>query len=191
MKYIFDTNVYISAFRGYYSPDICPSYWDVLKELGERGTIQSPKQVKEEIEARDDDLCKWARTKNKCFLARDIEGITPFFIQVKEAYKKIKGLSVSSWEKRMRKHYILREEPISDEDMFVVATACFYKHHFPNQITVVTKEELKSTTYKLIRLPHLCDEMEIPWMNDFDFIREFGIEFEAKLQDSKNLKKEN
>jgi hypothetical protein len=42
-KYILDTNVYISAYNNYYNPDICSSYWDVLKELGNSEKIKSPK----------------------------------------------------------------------------------------------------------------------------------------------------
>lgn len=41
-KYCLDTNVLIQAWQKYYSPKICPSYWDVLNRLGIENKIFIP-----------------------------------------------------------------------------------------------------------------------------------------------------
>ncbi len=185
MKYILDTNVYIAAFRGYYNPEICSTYWEVLRELGEKESIKSPKEVKDEIERIDDDLSGWAKNKNPCFLSDDLTGIMVFFMKVRASYDVIKQNAISHWTTEFAKKgqkYHLREEPISDEDIFVVATALFYRKHFPDQeVVVVTKEILKNNPYKPVRIPHLCDAVKVRWINDFEFIKEIGITLEAKL----------
>ncbi len=183
MKYILDTNAYIEAHKGYYHPDICMNYWDILKELGNSDKIKSPKQVKEEITTYDDELAKWTKNRNKCFLSEDLKGIQEFFLEVSKVYENYKEEHIERWRKKWGKSYKLpKDESISDEDMFVIATVIFYKKHFPNQsITLVTKEIYKEHRFKPVRIPHLCRELEIRWMNDFDFIKEVGIKFEAKI----------
>ena len=37
--YCLDANVLIQAWQKYYSPIICPGYWDVLNQLGVEGKI--------------------------------------------------------------------------------------------------------------------------------------------------------
>lgn len=56
--YCLDANVLIQAWNFYYSPKFCPSYWDVLNELGDAGRISIPEAVSDEITRTDDDLCK-------------------------------------------------------------------------------------------------------------------------------------
>ena len=182
MKYILDTNVYISAYLTYYNPDICSSYWDVLKELGENGFIHSPKQVKEELVRKDDLLSKWSKSGNPCFFTKDMEGIATFFVKAKEAYKEIKALSTQQWQKKIR-NYKLKEESISDEDMFVVATALFYKQHFPNEeVVIVTKETRTNHPNKPVRIPHLCDKLNVRCIDDFEFLKEVGVKMEATCE---------
>lgn len=60
--YCLDSNVLIQAWQKYYSPAICPSYWDVLNELGIKKQIFIPTVVFDEITRTDDDLSKWIKT---------------------------------------------------------------------------------------------------------------------------------
>jgi len=43
--YCLDANVLIQAWQKYYSPEICPEYWDNLIELGRKGRIFIPNAV--------------------------------------------------------------------------------------------------------------------------------------------------
>ena len=44
-KFCLDANVLIQAWQKYYSPKICPSYWDMLNELGANNIIFMPEMV--------------------------------------------------------------------------------------------------------------------------------------------------
>jgi hypothetical protein len=48
--------------------------------------------------------------------------------------------------------------------------------------TVVTKEEkITALSSNRIKIPNVCDNMGIRWINDFDFINESGIKFTCSL----------
>lgn len=60
-KYCLDANVLIQAWRNYYAPKFCITYWEVLNELGAEGRIFLPQMVYEEITRTDDDLTNWLK----------------------------------------------------------------------------------------------------------------------------------
>ena len=62
--YCIDANILIQAWQKYYSPKICPSYWEVLNELGKKGVIFIPELVYEEIKKGEDDLYEWLKNSN-------------------------------------------------------------------------------------------------------------------------------
>lgn len=48
--------------------------------------------------------------------------------------------------------------------------------------TVVTKEEMIITANsKRIKIPNVCEKMNIEWINDFQLIQKLKIKFECKL----------
>src|SRR4051812_44655377 len=59
--YCLDANVLIQAWQKYYSPKICPSYWEVLKDLGSQGKIFIAEEVYNEIVRTEDDLSNWLK----------------------------------------------------------------------------------------------------------------------------------
>ena len=60
--YCLDANVLIQAWQKYYSPKFCPTYWDVLNELGSQNKIFIAEEVFDEIIRTEDDLSKWLKT---------------------------------------------------------------------------------------------------------------------------------
>ena len=63
-KYCVDANVLIEAWQKYYSPKICPNYWEVLYWIGNTDIIFIPELVFEEIIRTEDDLSKWLKNQN-------------------------------------------------------------------------------------------------------------------------------
>ena len=61
-KYCLDANVLIQAWQKYYSPYVCPSYWNVLNDLGEEGRIFMSEMVYDEIVRTEDDLSNWLKS---------------------------------------------------------------------------------------------------------------------------------
>jgi hypothetical protein len=203
VKYILDTNVYIEAYKGYYHPDIVPVYWDILRKLGKNDVIKSPKQVRDEIRIQnkptistepskpeDRFLYNWSRApENKCFICDDLNGIDEFYRNVFEAYLKVKTKNTEALRRINKGWNWPRKEPVSDQDMFVIATVLFFKKHFPNnKYLLVTKEgnDNPPKYYKPAKIPHICLELGIEWMDDFKFIKNVGITFDSTKFYSQN-----
>ena len=60
-NYCLDANVLIQAWQKYYSPELCPDYWDNLIALGKSERIFIPSMVYEEIVKTEDDLSAWLK----------------------------------------------------------------------------------------------------------------------------------
>ncbi len=58
MGYLFDTNIFIEGNNRYYSMDICPGFWEWLKNKNHEGVVFSIKEVADEL--RSDDLSNWS-----------------------------------------------------------------------------------------------------------------------------------
>lgn len=160
--YCLDSNVLIQAWQTYYSPQICPEYWDVLNELGKQRRIVLPEAVVEEITRTEDDLSLWLKSSNIPKLPKT-EQVIQYWkdIQAKDPLHK---LLVDNIKQR------------SLADPWLIA------HAIDERASVVTKENKKtanSTTR--IRIPNVCENMGVPWMNDFQFIKELNIRFSCKF----------
>lgn len=161
-KYCLDANVLIQAWQKYYSPKICPNYWDILNQLGQNHRIFLPQMVYEEITRTDDDLAKWLKNSSvpaykideqvaNCL--KDIYAANPLHIQL-----------VDNTRQR------------SLADPWVIA------HAMKENAVIVTKEEkvtaLNSTK---VKIPNVCDNMGVRYINDFKFIEEIGVRFTCTM----------
>lgn len=63
LKYLLDSDVFITAKNTYYAFDICPGFWESLLHHHSRGTAFSIDRVRSELLAgsRTEDLVKWVR----------------------------------------------------------------------------------------------------------------------------------
>jgi hypothetical protein len=161
--YCLDANVLIQAWQKYYSPALCPDYWDRLNELGEQGIIFIPESVSEEILRTEDDLAIWL--KNSKIPIRRITGpVTHFLQMIYAAHPNHKNL-VDNTKGR------------SLADPWIIA------HSMTETATVVTKEEkVTAINSTRVKIPNVCDNMGVRWINDFEFIAEAGIQFSCRLK---------
>ena len=161
-KYCLDANVLIQAWQKYYNPKFCPDYWDILIEIGKRDKIFIPELVYEEITRTEDDLSKWVKA-SKIPIKKISEPVT---ICLQKIY------AVNPVHKNLVDNITGR----SLADPWVIA------HSLHENATVVTKEEkITALNSKRIRIPNVCDNMGVRWMNDFQFIDELGIKFKCSL----------
>ena len=159
--YCLDTNVLIQAWQKYYSEKLCPDYWKVLNELGKSGKIFIPEEVYREVEKVDDDLLAWLKSSKITIRKKDSV--------VLEKLKMIYSNPL---------HYKLVDatKGRSLADPWIIA------HSMKENATLVTKEEKdRSPNSKKIKIPDVCDNMEVRCINDFQFIEEVGIRFSCKI----------
>lgn len=58
-------------------------------------------------------------------------------------------------------------------------------HAMNENATVVTKEEkVTALNTKKIKIPNVCENMKIRWINDFKMISELGIKFNCTIHNT-------
>jgi len=159
--YCLDANVLIQAWNTYYNPKFCPDYWNILIKLGKYRTIFVPEVVLEEITRTEDDLTQWLKAS-------------------KIPIEKYSEPVISSWKEILsnpvHKKLVDSAKGRSIADPWVVA------HALHRNATVVTKEEkITASSSKRIKIPNVCENMGIRWINDFQFVDELKIRFTCSL----------
>ncbi|HMI64663.1 MAG TPA: DUF4411 family protein [Cyclobacteriaceae bacterium] len=162
LKYCLDANVLIQAWQKYYSPRFCPAYWEVLASFGSSNKIFLPEQVYDEIVKAEDDLAAWLK-ESKIPIHKTTTGVT----------EKLKVIYATN---PIHQYLVDNTKQRSLADPWVIA------HAMDGNATVVTKEEkvLAPSTTR-IKIPNVCDNMNVPCINDFQFIQEVGIQFACTL----------
>lgn len=153
-----DTNVFIEAWRKYYPPCRVKNYWEILDNLAKQNIIFSPIEVKKELEKKDDDIKKWIKRRGYFFQEPD-ERVT---LKVAEILEQFPDL-VNNVKNR------------SVADPWVIA------HAEVEGATVVTKEGDGSGKKNKIKIPDVCRSRGVKCIDDFSFLDEMGISFEAKI----------
>jgi predicted nucleic acid-binding protein len=154
--------VLIQAWQKYYNPKFCPDYWEVLIELGNHELIFIPEVVYEEITRTEDDLSKWLKA-SKIPVKKIIEPVT---ICLQNIYS----------NNPTHQNLVDNTKARSLADPWVIA------HALHENATVVTKEEkVTALGSNKIKIPNVCDNMGIKWINDFQFIGELDIQFKCSL----------
>jgi predicted nucleic acid-binding protein len=162
IKFCLDANVLIQAWQKYYNPKFCPDYWKILIELGNREVIFIPEVVYEEITRTEDELSKWVKT-SKIPIEKISESVTICLQKIyatdpehKKLVDNIRGRSLA--------------------DPWVIA------HAMDKNAIVVTKENKETAlNSKRIRIPNVCENMGIKWINDFQLIERLDIKFSCSL----------
>jgi len=159
--YCLDANVLIEAWNGYYSPQLCPSYWEVLQDLGRNDRIFLPHNVAEEITRTQDELSAWLA-----------EGSIPIRSNTQGTGLALKRMFEAN-ERHERLVDNIRGRSLADP--WVIA------HAMDTGACVVTKEKLTAEAdAKRIRIPDVCRNMGVRCITDFQFLREFPVQFACR-----------
>ena len=74
MTYVFDTSAFIAWWREIYPKQSFPDIYQLIEEDVNAKIIQSPMEVKKELEEQlDDDLTIWAKSQNDLFIRDSID----------------------------------------------------------------------------------------------------------------------
>lgn len=161
-RFCLDTNVLIQPWQKYYSPTICPDYWEILSHLGAQGTLFIPQAVYDEIARSDDDLLEWLRSSKIPVLAVD-GSVTNHLQRIYQKNEKHKFLVDNTKQRSLA-------------DPWIIA------HALNENAIVVTKEEkVTAANSNRIKIPNVCDNMGVSWMNDFQLVKELNFKFSCTL----------
>ena len=118
--------------------------------------------VYDEITTTDDDLSKWLKKSNIPVIGID-EEVTKILKYIFESNPSHKNLVDNT------KHR-------SIADPWIIA------HAINEHVTIVTKEEkVLAANSTRIKIPNVCDNLGVPWINDFQFIDTLDIKFSCKI----------
>ena len=160
--YCLDANVLIQAWQKYYSPKFCPDYWNILNELGHQKRIFIPQMVYQEIVRTEDELSAWLKD-SKISIRNIDEPVT-------------RCLKLIYATNPLYKNLVDNTKARSLADPWVIA------HALNEKATIVTKEEkVTAINSTKIKIPNVCDNMSVRWINDFELIVELGIQFTCGL----------
>jgi hypothetical protein len=149
-KYVFDSNVFINLQRRH-PIDIFYSLWHKLEELIDNSIILSSTEVFDEISVGDDKLVEWVKEKKNAF------------INSNEQVQRIVRDILSKHDK-----LILGGKKTNGADPFVIALAKV------NSYTVVT-EEIRNGKDNPPKIPNVCEEYGVRYINFVSFLREMDI----------------
>lgn len=161
--YCIDANVLIQAWQKYYSPKLCPSYWEILNSLGAEGRLFVPAEVVKEIKKGEDDLYEWLKSSRIV--------VRPMTAMVTQSWAAILA--------KDPKHQLLVDNTKgrSLADPWVIA------HAMTESAVVVTKEEMMTAANSnRTKIPNVCEAMGVRCINDFEMIAELGLRFTCAIQ---------
>lgn len=165
-KYIVDSNFFIQAHRSIYPLDVVQSFWLKVNDLSQNGTIVSIDKVKKEIydnSSHEDELKLWCSSN----LPND------FFINTDTVLQNY--IRIVSWTNAMSHHYTpsaIQEFLETDlADPWLVAFA------MSNNWTIVTQEKSQPDRKNRIKIPEVCNQFNVRYINTIEMFRELNENF--------------
>ena len=168
MLYILDTNTFITAKNTFYAYDIVPSFWSTLLGMFKLGKVKVIDAVADEIADGKDDLTEWFGENIKKS-ADDIGDA--YVIQVKQNgtvlqnYQDIANLIVQNtqYKESEKARFLSRADP------WLIAAGKALN------ATIVTQEVLSGEGTRKVKIPDICQQVGVKYVNLYDMMRAVGI----------------
>ncbi|MCE2507864.1 MAG: DUF4411 family protein [Nitrosopumilaceae archaeon] len=151
MPYVLDTNVFIEAKDYYYMFDVCPGFWEWLVKRNGDGSVYSVQAVNDELQKGSDKLAEWANERGG-----------EFFLHPNASTARALE-TVASEVRRMDYEESAVNGFFNTADYHLVAEA------YAKKYTVVTREA-KSNSARLVKIPNVCDKLQITCIGPFEML---------------------
>ncbi|MGI6649765.1 MAG: DUF4411 family protein [Bacillota bacterium] len=158
-KYLIDANVFMTAHRQLYPFDLAPSFWEQLVEKAS-DRIVIIEEVQKEIRRGQDLLVEWYERECAKFTVLGIPDP-----KVIHSYRVI----INSTNANEQYTPSAKKEFASSADSWL----CAYGLAFGD--TIVTLEKYEADIKKRVKIPNICREFGIKYIDLLQFMREIGI----------------
>lgn len=162
-QYVLDANVFIEAHKRYYAFDICPGFWEWLSYRFTRGDIVSIDRVRAEIVGHEDPLSEWAEDSAREDLFADTTEQA-----VSDAYER-----VIDWVRENPQF-----QPQAKEEFARVADGWLVAYAIVYDAVLVTDEVYDKDIKKKVKIPNVCEEFGVSYMNTFKMLRQLQVRFD-------------
>lgn len=157
-RFLLDANVLIAAHRAYYAFDLCPGFWESLKEGFKAGRIFSTRRVRAELERSEDALAKW--------VSNDVPA--GFFLEDSGAEIVSEYGPMMTWVVSTGFSPAAMAKFATDADGWLVATS--KQHGF----CLVTLEIRRDGSKARVPIPNVCEVFGVNYCNTFEMLRELS-----------------
>lgn len=159
MRYLLDANTYIQAKNQYYGMDICPAYWEWLDLQFKQGVAGSIEMIARELKDGNDDLAQWAKERPEHFLSNDDAETQEHFSSV------LQLVMNGDYNVANRESFLAKADP------WIIAKAKSIGG------IIVTHEARISPNARKVKVPNICQQMNVPCINSFQFLRQLKARF--------------
>lgn len=161
MKYVLDSNVFITAKNSYYAFDLVPQFWDELVRIADLGIAKSVDAVREKLVRGKDSLARWAKEHAAVlFDSTDDEHVVTCYEQV------IQWVTDNAQFKASAKTKFAE-----GADGWVVAYAM--AHH----ATIVSLETMVDPMVKSrVKIPNVASQFGVRCIDTYGMLREMDIQ---------------
>lgn len=162
-RFLLDANVFIESKGLAYPFDVFPGFWEWLERDISAGLMHSIDEVFKEIAIGNDELVIWAKNLKPCgcFMPKNDEQTQLNFAQIANWVMDPGRIFTESARKKF----------LSGADPWLIAKAMTIG------AVVVTQETFDDKSKKSIKIPNVCCEFGVGYINTIDLIRQFNIKF--------------
>lgn len=161
-KHVLDANIFIQAKNQYYGFDICPGFWSSLLWLNRENRVFTIDRIQEELTDQKDNLADW------------ISNEVPDSFFKKTSDQKV----IDEFQKMMRWAFSEKQFTNAAKAEFAkVADGWVVAYAAVNGLVVVTHEEYAPEVKREVKVPNVCIEFGIEYLNTFEMLRELKVEF--------------
>ena len=156
-KYSIDTSAILDAWVRYYPYDTFPSFWNRFKTLAESREVIATELIEHELSKKDDGCHKWFKQN----------GLNDFFIELTDS---IQNAVTDILKNPNYQRLVEDRKGTYSADPFVIALAKV------EDLIVVTGEKETNNLAKP-KIPDVCNDMGIEYINILDLMRREGWQF--------------
>ena len=160
MNYLMDANTYIQAKNLYYDMTFCPAFWDWLNKQFQAGQVMSIDNVYLELTDSNDALSTWAK-QHKDHFASVADKPT------QDMFADIANYVVSQTDKSQ----VDIANFLSKADPWLIAKAATMG------ATLVTHEVVVPANSKKVKIPNICKQFGVSYMNTFQLLSHLQAQF--------------
>ena len=161
MAYLLDANIFIQAKNSYYGFSFCPAFWEWLIVQNSAHSVFSVSQVGIEIKRGEDELSEWSSNLGKGF----------FLVPDVEVIERLSELSLWATKQDFKESAVA--EFFKSADYYLIAHALAHND-------IVVTHEVGSNSKKRIKIPTVCQELNVQFLNPFEMLRREHAEFVLK-----------
>lgn len=159
--YVLDTNVFVTAFRQYYAPDLCPGFWESLTYYAHQGRIASIDRVRAEL-LYPAGLVEWAdEVARVMFVSTAEREVVQTFSEMQQ------------WVRQRQQFSQAAEDEFSR-----VADGWLAAYGKVHSSIVVTHETLRPQSKSRVPLPNVCKQFGVQYQDIYTVLRELDIRFD-------------